>query len=76
MPPEKIDEYYAALAVCAERYFMIATIDSLLHEEHSVIPFISTFIQGIDDRLPLMKLTTVVEERNFTRPLFRHLDFD
>lgn len=53
--------------------------------------FIVEFSYGIEDKLPLMKLnrwlgyiqgcliergyTTVEDERNFTRPLFRPLDF-
>lgn len=53
--------------------------------------FVDEFIQGCVDRMPLMKLnrwlgyiqgsliqweiTTVQTERDWTRPLFRHLDF-
>lgn len=85
------DQYYTALEICINRYADmlnqyggIATIDSDLQ-------FIDTFNQGLADRLPLMKLnrwigfiqgtvirlglTTVENERDFTRPLFRPLDF-
>ncbi len=57
----------------------------------SLVPFSLEFEQGVEDCLPLMKLnrwvgyiqgvliergiTTVEEERNFTRPLFRPIDF-
>ena len=58
---------------------------------HELSNFVVEFMIGIRDRLPLMKLnrwlgyiqgcliergyTTVEAERNWTRPLFKHLDF-
>lgn len=99
------DEYYQALNKCGERYIsMLNTFivdneywgwnDTRTTSENASVlwMFIGEFIQGCNDRLPLMKLnrwlgyiqgsliqwgvTTVDAERNWTRPLFRHLDFE
>lgn len=97
-------EYYAALLKCGERY--ISMLNTFVDDndywgwrESLATPksaselqkFISEFIQGCNDGLPLMKLnrwlgyiqgtliqwgiTTVQTERDWTRPLFRPLDF-
>lgn len=60
-------------------------------EATKLLVFLGDFIKGIEDELPLMKLnrwlgyiqgvlivwglTTVEAERDFTRPLFRALDY-
>lgn len=80
-----MEEYYVALLKCAERYKILGRNDPKLSE------FITEFTKGCEDKLPLMKLnrwlgyiqgvlierklTTVETERNWTRPLFRPLDF-
>ena len=62
------------------------------HDIRAVSSFIDEFAHAIAGKLPLCKLNrwlgyiqgvliihgfcTVESERNFTRPLFRHLDFD
>lgn len=77
-------DYYDALDKCYLRYLDMAKGTDL--EE-----FVLLFGQGICDELPLMKLnrwlgyiqgnliakslTTVETERDWTRPLFRPLDF-
>lgn len=77
-------EYREALSVCLDRYTVMAA------DHLDLMDFIYEFREGVTT-LPLMKLnrwlgyiqgvliergaTTVVEERDFTRPLFRHLDF-
>ena len=59
---------------------------------YGLLRFVQEFTQGCENKLPLMKLnrwlgyiqgsliqwemTTVEKERNWTRPLFRHLDFN
>lgn len=100
--PMNENKYYDALRQCGIRYanetaFRIAGLleeKKVFGDEHSDIVldgFIYEFIDGVDKRLPLMKLnrwlgyiqgcliergyTTVEDERNFTRPLFRPLDF-
>ncbi len=98
------DAYYDALKIMGERYKkMIAPIiDDTRYwgETYTGMPldelitfnkFMSDFINGCDDRLPLCKLnrwlgyiqgmiiandlTTVEMERDFSRPLFRPLDY-
>lgn len=80
------DEYYNALLMCLTRYKEMAVNDTDLLE------FIQEFNDAINARMPLLKLnrwlgyiqgvlierrrTTVEIERNYTRPLFRHLDFN
>jgi hypothetical protein len=78
------DELAEALRTCAIQYLdMSAGTD--LH------PFVRVFQQGINDNLPVTKLmrwlgyiqgqlvakgiTTVEDERNWTRPLFRPIEF-
>lgn len=79
-----IDPYYESLRLCGERYAEMSP-DLDVHD------FVREFRQGVEDRLPLMKLnrwlgyiqamvivagkTTVEAERDWTRPLFRPLDF-
>ena len=76
--------YYDALLACGSRYKEMCS-DEKLSE------FIEEYIEGCNDKLPLMKLnrwlgyiqgvlisrgiTTITEERDWTRPLFRPLDF-
>lgn len=61
-------------------------------DANKLFSFIKEFIQACENKLPLMKLnrwlgyiqgsliqwgaTTVEDERNWTRPLFRPLDFE
>lgn len=82
----KEDEYYKALMTCVIRYRDMAENDA------DLIEFLIEFEYAINCQLPLLKLnrwlgyvqgvlierkrTTVEAERNYTRPLFRHLDFD
>ncbi len=77
--------YLQALRVCAERYTEMAK------GQEDLLPFIKEFSEAIEISLPLMKLnrwlgyiqgvlierglTTVDEERDFTRPYFRPLDY-
>jgi hypothetical protein len=86
------DEYYIALAKCGERYAGMALyIDWEYEGDEELFNFIVDFREGVQNRLPLMKLnrwlgyiqgclidrehTTVQAERDWTRPLFRSLDF-
>lgn len=95
-------EYYQALLKCGERYVSMLNKfivdneywgwDKTTSQNASELwMFIGEFIQGCNDKLPLMKLnrwlgyiqgtliqweiTTVQAERDWTRPLFRPLDF-
>jgi hypothetical protein len=77
------EEYYIALLKCVKRYREMSPED--------LISFIDLFEEKIYERYPLMKLnrwlgyiqgvlitkgiTTIDEERDWTRPLFRPLDF-
>lgn len=99
-----MSEYHEALLKCGERYndmlnkFIVDNEywgwDKTLATSQNASAlwmFIGEFIQGCNDKLPLMKLnrwlgyiqgsliqweiTTVQAERDWTRPLFRHLDF-
>jgi hypothetical protein len=63
----------------------------MIAEDDELNNFLQEYIEGCNDKLPLMKLnrwlgyiqgvlisrgiTTVTEERDWTRPLFKHLDF-
>ena len=82
------DEYYSSLHKCAERYRDM----QMGSNDRDLKIFTYQFMFGVRDRLPLMKLnrwlgyiqgclierkfTTVQEERDWTRPLFRHLDYE
>jgi len=82
------DPYYDALIRCGNRYSQMTLV---YEPDSELRGFINEFIQGCVDGLPLMKLnrwlgyiqgcviergyTTVAEERDWTRPLFRPLDF-
>ena len=75
--------------VLAEQSYMFTPVPS--NEIKALVEFVDEFLQGCADRLPLMKLnrwlgyiqgtliawnmTTVQTERDWTRPLFRPLDF-
>lgn len=77
--------YYRAIRICCDRYSALNTGD----EELNI--FIKKLRDACDAREPLFKLnrwlgyiqgvliirghTTVTAERNFTRPLFRPLDY-
>jgi hypothetical protein len=77
--------YYQALEACVERY------EAMSHQDPDLLEFLSEFRIGIQNKLPLMKLnrwlgyiqgvlierkrTTVQAEREWTRPLFKPLDF-
>lgn len=79
-----LDAYCDALLRCGQRY-------ELMSRGHEVNGFVVEFVQGVQNKLPLMKLnrwlgyiqgtliaagrTTVTEERDWTRPLFRPIDF-
>lgn len=98
------EKYYEALTQCGERYILmlnnIIDINNYYGWDISKMSaasvyelqtFVKEFIQGCEDKLPLMKLnrwlgyiqgtliawniTTVQIERDWTRPLFRPLDF-
>jgi hypothetical protein len=76
--------YHIALHACVDRYRGMTTDQTLLD-------FLDEFEQGCIDEMPLCKLnrwigyiqgvliergaTTVTAERDWTRPLFRPLDF-
>lgn len=84
------ERYYAALVSCGVRYFNMIVHDE--NRDEDLMEFIKLFLKGCADKLPLMKLnrwlgyiqgtliaqnyTTVQEERDWTRPYFRPLDFD
>ena len=90
MSDENIDKYYFGLHKCAERYRDMILADD--DHDPELRKFIYEFMFGTRDRLALMKLnrwlgyiqgvlierqyTTVQEERDWTRPYFRPLDFD
>lgn len=81
-----MDAYYDALRQCGVRYRDMRPLPG-----DELFEFTELFIKGCDERLPLMKLcrwlgyiqgllierryTTVKKERDWTRPLFRRLDF-
>ena len=98
------EEYYYALLKCGWRYRSMIEVyiddndywswQSAKTDRAEAVKlksFISEFIKGCTDKLPLMKLnrwlgyiqgsliqweiTTVQDERDWTRPLFRPLDF-
>jgi hypothetical protein len=80
-------QYYDALSQCVKRYRIMADATGV----HDITAFSLEFENGVKNNLPLMKLnrwlgyiqgalitrgiTTVEEERDWTRPLFRPLDF-
>lgn len=84
------DAYYLALHKCAERYRDML-IEAATYTDDPLWRFNMEFMFACRDRLPLMKLnrwlgyiqgvlierghTTVEAERDWTRPLFRPLDF-
>ena len=84
LPRSVENRYYDVLHLLAFRY-------SQMSEDEILSTFINEFQKGVDDHLPLMKLnrwlgyiqgvliergrTTVEKERDYTRPLFRPLDF-
>jgi hypothetical protein len=86
----KISNYYEALGLCFNRYYKLAL--TTFDDDHEIVKFLEEFYDGILDKLPLCKLnrwlgyiqryliekeiTTVEAERDWTRPLFRPLDFD
>ncbi len=89
---EREQLYYEALTACAERYTGMANaLYALGTNDPDLYEFIAIFSQGVDDRLPLLKLnrwlgyiqrglilldaTTVEGERDWTRPYFRPIDF-
>ncbi len=79
------EDYYEALKLCAERY-------DKMSENMEINEFVKEFSDCIDKRFPLCKLnrwlgyiqavliinnvSDVETERNWTRPLFRPLDFE
>lgn len=81
-----MSDYYTALEKCRVRYSSLAVYNTSLYNFINI-----EFKEGIEDKLPLNKLnrwlgyiqgtliaegfTTVEAERNWTRPLFRPLDF-
>lgn len=83
-------DYHEALGKCAERYKPMLA-QSGMPETDPLFRFLIEFEGGCRGRLPLMKLnrwlgyiqgvmiergmTTVTAERDWTRPLFRPLDF-
>jgi hypothetical protein len=83
-------DYYSALHACAERYRDMQ-LEAKTPRDDKLWLFTMEFMFGCRDRLPLMKLnrwlgyiqasliqrgyTTVEAERDWTRPLFRPLDF-
>lgn len=97
------EDYYQALLTCGQRYQSL--LDTYIDDNDywswnakasrseacDLRKFINEFIEGCDNKLPLMKLnrwlgyiqgsliqweiTTVQTERDWTRPLFRPLDF-
>lgn len=97
------EDYYQALLVCGRRYVSMLDIyvddndywswkaKVTRSEACDLRKFIYEFIEGCDNKLPLMKLnrwlgyiqgsliqwevTSVQAERDWTRPLFRPLDF-
>lgn len=85
-----MDAYYSALHKCAERYRDMQ-LEAGVPAYDATWKFTMEFMFGCRDRLPLMKLnrwlgyiqavliqkgfTTVEAERDWTRPLFRPLDF-
>jgi hypothetical protein len=99
------DAYYISLALCGERYKKMIReyiIDNTYwgwnktkaapEQAEELNKFVSEFISGCANKLPLMKLnrwlgyiqgclivwgvTTVETERDWTRPLFKPLDFN
>jgi hypothetical protein len=90
MTEERTEAYYRALLECGERYRRMANC-SRQWDPH-LEEFCDLFIEKVKDRYPLMKLnrwlgyiqgvliekseTSVAAERNWTRPLFRPLDFE
>lgn len=85
------EAYYEALLKCAERYALMAATVEVNCYDPELSRFIQELANGARDKLPLMKLnrwlgyiqgvliergiTTVEAERDWTRPLFRPLDF-
>lgn len=83
-----LDAYYFSLHKCAERY---RDMQQDVSVDDELWKFTHEFMFGCRDRLPILKLnrwlgyiqglliergmTTVQEERDWTRPLFRPLDF-
>jgi hypothetical protein len=85
-----MEAYYLALHQCAERYRDMM-IEHRIRQDSSIWLFNMEFMFGCRDKLPIPKLcrwlgfiqgtlialevTTVEAERDWTRPLFRPLDF-
>lgn len=84
-------KYYHALHKCAERYRDMLLDDPAVEADDPLWVFVMQFMFSCRDQLPLMKLnrwlgyiqgcliergyTSVEAERDWTRPLFRPLDF-
>ena len=80
-----------AMYICDNNYCGWQSAKANYAEAEKLERFINEFIKGCTDKLPLMKLnrwlgyiqgtliswdvTSVQTERDWTRPLFRHLDF-
>jgi hypothetical protein len=83
--------YYDSLNKCGERYYSMVSSDTT-HNNHELTEFIKEFLIKVAAEYPLMKLnrwlgyiqgciierglTTVTAERDWTRSLFRPLDFE
>lgn len=84
-------QYYDALTTCVFRYMQMLDRIDYTPEDADLDEFLLELLDAIADEKPLMKLnrwlgyiqgcliergyTTVQCERDFTRPLFRPLDF-
>jgi hypothetical protein len=84
------EAYYTYLIACGVRYFNMQVRND--ERDVDLMEFTKLFIKECVSKLPLMKLnrwlgyiqgtliaqnyTTVQEERDWTRPYFRPLDFD
>lgn len=80
-------EYRTAITKCLVRYATMAhnagisdlndfMIEFALKVEEFPIPKLCRWLGFIQGVLTERRVTTVEAERNWTRPLFRHLDFD
>jgi hypothetical protein len=92
MTPEQEKLYYEALLELADRYEAMIVDEDAEEDNDDILEFIDLFYEKALQRYPLLKLnrwlgyiqgvlierefTTVEEERNFTRPLFRPIDFE
>ncbi len=78
--PEWIAAYYDAIMACVERYRGMTNrpdVLDFLEEFNREVPLLKLdrwlgYVQGV---LIESGATTVADERNWTRPLFRPLDF-